>query len=120
MDLLTLNLKQTEDIEKVLTQAYLQSNKDLKSSSIDCSFSGTTCVTVLFDNGKLYCANAGDSRAVLYSCKNNIWLTNALSIDHKPDLDKEKQRIINSGGRVNCFLDEDGTPLGPYRVWLKD
>jgi serine/threonine protein phosphatase PrpC len=31
------------------------------------SFSGSTCVSVLFDRNTIFCANAGDSRAVLYS-----------------------------------------------------
>jgi protein phosphatase 1G len=48
------------------------------------------------DNKKLYFANAGDSRIVL--CKNGI--AYPMSIDHKPDLDTEKNRIYKAEGFV--------------------
>lgn len=36
----------------------------------DPSFSGTTCCTVMLHGSKIYCANAGDSRAIIYGLKN--------------------------------------------------
>lgn len=45
-------------------------------------------------------ANAGDSRAVL--CRGGTAID--LSIDHKPEDDVEKTRIVNAGG----FVNEDG------------
>lgn len=48
-------------------------------------------------------ANAGDSRAVLSKSKATV----ALSTDHKPDMESEKQRIIKAGGMV-----EDGRVEG--------
>jgi protein phosphatase 1G len=48
-------------------------------------------------NKKLYFANAGDSRSVL--CKNGV--AYAMSIDHKPDLDTEKNRIYKADGWVS-------------------
>ena len=33
----------------------------------DCFLSGSTVSAVLFDSCKIYCANAGDSRAVLFT-----------------------------------------------------
>ena len=47
------------------------------------------------------------------------WVAVALSRDHKPDLPEEKGRIDASGGRVASYLDEEGAPVGPARVWLK-
>ena len=38
---------------------------DLMQSGIDANFSGTTLISVLMDNKKLWCANCGDSRALL-------------------------------------------------------
>jgi serine/threonine protein phosphatase PrpC len=40
-------------------------------SGIDLYFSGSTCVTVLIVGNKIFCANVGDSRAVLArECEN--------------------------------------------------
>jgi len=51
-------------------------------------------------NNKLICANVGDSRAVLGSCKNGEWVAKDLSRDHKPSDRDENQRIIHRNGRV--------------------
>ena len=59
------------------------------------------CVIDLISK-KIYCANTGDSRAVL--CKNGI--AYQMSNDHKPSVESEKERIYNAeswviDGRVN-------------------
>ena len=43
---------------------------------------GTTSCVVFFTDTHIYCANAGDSRAVLSKGPNNVV---PLSEDHKPD-----------------------------------
>eukprot|EP00924_Labyrinthula_sp_SR-Ha-C_P002307 maker-scaffold_16-snap-gene-0.40-mRNA-1 protein AED:0.01 eAED:0.01 QI:132/1/1/1/0.5/0.33/3/186/512 len=60
---------------------------------------GCTALVALIVDGKLYVANAGDSRGVL--CSDGLAL--ALSYDHKPTQDREKTRIINAGGFVTQF-----------------
>jgi len=65
----------------------------------DCDiamYTGCTACVVVIEGDKIYCANAGDSRAVL--CKNGV--AYPLSIDHKPDLDSEKNRIYKAEGWV--------------------
>ena len=65
----------------------------------DCDiamFTGCTACVVFVEGTKIYCANAGDSRAVL--CKKGVAIP--LSIDHKPDLDSEKNRIYKADGWV--------------------
>lgn len=57
---------------------------------------GTTAVTILIKDGKLYCANAGDSRAI--GSRNGSLVT--LSNDHKPNNPEEMERIYNAGGWV--------------------
>ena len=57
---------------------------------------GCTSVVCLIIENKLYVSNAGDSRAVLY-CNNEV---KALSIDHKPHLESESERIIKAGGYI--------------------
>lgn len=50
-----------------------------------------------------------------------------MSNDHKPCVLTEKMRIKSKNGRVEPYqgkkyltLDENGIPIGPARVWLKD
>ena len=43
-----------------------------------------------------------------------------LSHDLKPTLPLEKKRIIENGGRVEKYIQEDGTSNGPERVWVQD
>ena len=57
----------------------------------------TACVCVIDElNKKLYFANAGDSREVL--CKKGI--SYPMSMDHKPDLQIEKNRIYKADGWI--------------------
>ena len=50
---------------------------------------GTTSNVVYFNQKEIYCSNAGDSRAVLFT-NNKAY---PLSEDHKPDNEIEKNRI---------------------------
>lgn len=60
-------------------------------------FIGSTAVISLVQEGKIYVANAGDSRAIL--CKGGRAIE--LSRDHKPESPRERSRIENAGGRVS-------------------
>lgn len=62
------------------------------------SHAGSTANVILLVKGCLYVANAGDSRTILYSKDGSI---TPLSTDHKPDIEKEKERIKNAGGWVS-------------------
>jgi serine/threonine protein phosphatase PrpC len=117
--------------QKSLSQSIQKCNFELKKSGIEVSFSGSTCVTVLIIGNKLWCANVGDSRAMLARLVDNTadtrnkkqWMAVALSRDHKPDNPDELQRILKAGGRVDSYrgnldIDEYNHPLGPARVWL--
>ena len=58
----------------------------------------TACVCVIDEkNKKIYFANAGDSRVVL--CKNGTAFP--MSIDHKPELESEKNRIYKADGWIS-------------------
>jgi serine/threonine protein phosphatase PrpC len=83
------------------------SKLSLNDLGIDAWFNGTTLNFVLFSNDILYCANVGDSRAVLYNKEEVI----QLSRDHKPDLEDEKRWVLEKGGKVYA---SNG---GPLRVW---
>lgn len=86
----------------------------LAKSKYEVNFSGTTAIMVIQLDDILICGNAGDSRAVVKTTDG----VKPLSLDHKPDNEEEKRRIIAAGGRVEKFND-CGEFIGPYRVWLK-
>ncbi|PKI39885.1 hypothetical protein CRG98_039725 [Punica granatum] len=57
---------------------------------------GSTAVVALVCSSHIIVANCGDSRAVLLRGKESM----ALSVDHKPDSEKEYARIEAAGGKV--------------------
>lgn len=57
---------------------------------------GCTANVLLIKNKTMYIANAGDSRAILGTKEKVI----ELSVDHKPDNEGEKARILKAGGTV--------------------
>jgi len=84
--------------------SYHLTSDEIKNSGLDIEFSGSTCVSVLIDDDKLYCANVGDSRAIICSVDRMGGIKGkALSRDHKPDEPDEAQRIINNNGRIAPF-----------------
>ncbi|KAJ7977901.1 Protein phosphatase 2C family protein, partial [Quillaja saponaria] len=84
---------------------------------IDSFYSGTTALSIVRQGEVLVIANVGDSRAVLATTSDDGSLIPVqLTIDFKPNLPKEAERIIQSKGRVFCLDDEPGV----HRVWLPD
>ncbi|XP_010524855.1 PREDICTED: probable protein phosphatase 2C 73 isoform X2 [Tarenaya hassleriana] len=84
---------------------------------IDTFYSGTTGLTIVRQGEDIYVANVGDSRAVLATVSAEGSLVSVqLTIDFKPDLPQEEERIVRSNGRVFCLEDEPGV----QRVWLPD
>ena len=78
--------------------------KNPESDEINLRTGCTACVLSVDEkNKKLYFANAGDSRVVM--CKNGI--AEAKSIDHKPELQSEKDRIYKAEGWIS-----DGRVMG--------
>ena len=65
------------------------------SSSIG-DVGGSTCIALMLRGNKAYCANCGDSRAVL----SRQGVAEALSVDHKPTMTSEWTRIVAAGGWV--------------------
>lgn len=114
---------------KALTSCIHRCNSELGQINLDIKFSGSTLILVLIKGSTLYCANVGDSRALMgrqimdntdKSMSGKKWMSIALSRDHKPDSKDESERIYKSGGRVEAYQDENGNPAGPARVWLKN
>ncbi|VDL19799.1 unnamed protein product [Hymenolepis diminuta] len=71
---------------------YLEDAKLLSGMDVG----GSTCIALLLRGNCVYCANCGDSRAVL----SRQGLAEALSVDHKPTMVSEWSRIVAAGGWV--------------------
>ncbi|CAN0855648.1 Probable protein phosphatase 2C 34 [Linum grandiflorum] len=81
---------------------------------IDTFSSGSTALTIVKQGEHLMIANVGDSRAVLGTTSENGTVTAVqLTVDCKPNLPEEAERIKNSKGRIFCLPDEPGV----YRIW---
>ena len=91
----------TQKTKKTLIKTFLKVDSELTRSSnkklvVTC---GCTANAVILDHleSKIYCANIGDTRAVLCRAGKAINLSN----DHKPNLWVEKERITKAGGTVS-------------------
>lgn len=112
------NLSKSE-YTKLIETAFETVNQLLICNQTDTSFSGSTCVSLIYTLDNLICANTGDSRCTIGRLLNNKWIHHDLSRDHKPNESDEMERILESGGRVEPYY-ENGEQAGPFRVWLKD
>lgn len=86
-------------------------------NGIDAFYSGTTALSIVRQGDKIVIANVGDSRAVLATTSDDGSLVSVqLTVDFKPNLPQEAERIMQCKGRVFCLRDEPGV----HRVWLPD
>ncbi|KAL1345838.1 hypothetical protein HN51_019524 [Arachis hypogaea] len=97
-------------------KAYKAMDKELRSHpNLDCFCSGSTAVTIVKQGSNLFMSNIGDSRAIMGSKdSNDSMVAIQLTIDLKPDLPREAERIKRCKGRVFALQDEPEVP----RVWL--
>jgi len=102
-----------------LTQIYTQADTEIAMQSFDYWFSGTTCNITFQFNKNLINASVGDSRSILVfdGGDNQLLGIQPLSIDHKPDIPSEMNRILSKGGFVDQITGAYGNKVGPQRVW---
>jgi serine/threonine protein phosphatase PrpC len=110
----------TDECCIAFNNAFLNCNEELFNSQLDIRFSGSTCVSIMTLGQKLFCVNVGDSRAIVCKIVDDKLKTQAVSRDQKPCQADEAARIIQCGGRVDSFRDQNRQPIGPLRVWLKN
>lgn len=104
-----------------------------ESSGIDCSISGTTAV-ILIITDVMHVGSVGDSRGILAALgsydldyipgKRHVDPPRSifplrLTLDQKPNIHEELERIKKAGGKIQQLTDEQGNKIGPYRVWKK-
>ncbi|KAL2249169.1 probable protein phosphatase 2C 33 [Sesamum indicum] len=108
------------DVFQTLKESFLKAfkvmDRELRMyANIDCFCSGTTAVTMVKQDQDLVIGNVGDSRAVLGTRDENNSLTAVqLTVDLKPNLPAEEERIRKCKGRVFALQDEPDVA----RVWL--
>ncbi|KAK8541825.1 hypothetical protein V6N13_137587 [Hibiscus sabdariffa] len=121
----SVDLDETEklpEIFKTLKESFLKAfkvmDRDLRlHTNIDCFCSGTTAVTLVKQGPYLVIGHVGDSRAVLATRdKDNSLTAVQLTVDLKPNLPAEAERIRSCKGRVFALHDEPTVT----RVWLPD
>ncbi|KAL6501051.1 putative protein phosphatase 2C 33 [Orobanche hederae] len=97
-------------------KAFKVMDKELRMyASTDCFCSGTTAVALVKQGKDIVIGNVGDSRAVLGTRdKNNLLTAVQLTVDLKPNLPAEEERIRKCKGRVFALEDEPEVA----RVWL--
>ncbi|XP_047313873.1 probable protein phosphatase 2C 52 [Impatiens glandulifera] len=97
-------------------KSYKAMDKELSTHpSLDCFCSGSTSITLLKQGSNLFMGYIGDSRAVMGSKdENDSMVAIQLTVDLKPDLPREAERIKSCKGRVFALQDEPEVS----RVWL--
>ncbi|KAM9792863.1 protein phosphatase Mn(2+)-dependent 1K-like [Neosynchiropus ocellatus] len=88
--------RETQNLEAVLTKAFIGVDKDLAERSPSCQSGTTATVALLRDNAELVVASAGDSQALL--CREGRGLQ--LTTDHTPERKEERERIESRGGFI--------------------
>ncbi|KAJ8749304.1 hypothetical protein K2173_018786 [Erythroxylum novogranatense] len=102
--------------KEAFLKSYKAMDKELRSHpNVDCFCSGSTAVTIVKQGSNLFMGNIGDSRAILGSKDSNDSIVAVqLTVDLKPDLPREAERIKRCKGRVFALQDEPEV----QRVWL--
>ena len=120
----------TEDIINIFIKNHSQILKNTSSkideeiiTSINCdlSQSGSTSVMLFLLNDKLICSNIGDSQCYIFNCSSeDLWTFEALSTPHLASDEKEQKRILENGGEIHPYYDQDGIFEGPDRIYAKN
>ncbi|KAL2898601.1 putative protein phosphatase 2C 25 [Bienertia sinuspersici] len=88
--------KEDNTFEEAVKQGYLRTDSDFLEEDVH---GGSCCVTALITEGDLIVSNAGDCRAVL----SRDGVAEALTTDHRPSRQDEKDRIEALGGYIDCY-----------------
>ncbi|KAG6965936.1 hypothetical protein JG687_00005130 [Phytophthora cactorum] len=93
--------KSPESLAVALCEGFMVADEMLKEDpelATSCDEVGSTGLFAIVTPKDIVCANVGDSRCIMSNAK--IPEVLQLSVDHKPDLEFEKQRIVAAGGTV--------------------
>lgn len=105
LDCITKGPKWAEDradpevVKRAVVEGFLAFDKTMEESPAVASgddHSGSTAITALVTPSHIYVGNCGDSRCILVRDGSAV----EMSIDHKPYLPSERDRIVAAGGTV--------------------
>ncbi|XP_022995964.1 probable protein phosphatase 2C 25 [Cucurbita maxima] len=82
------------ELEEAIKDGYLTTDREVSEEGVS---GGACCVAALIRNGNLAVSNVGDCRAVL----SRRGKAEALTSDHRPCREDERNRIENSGGYID-------------------
>jgi len=108
---------------KSIKDSFLETENQLNNyTNINTNCSGSTCISILFNNNQIISANIGDSRAIKgqYISQKNQWIYEVLNKEHKPENKEEYIRIKKYNGIIHPYLNGDNEYIGPQRVWIND
>lgn len=108
--------KQVQMLKESFLKAFKVMDRELRmQKKIDCFCSGTTAVALVKQGHRVVIGNVGDSRAVLGTRdKDGSLIAVQLTVDLKPNIPAEAERIRRCRGRVFALKDEPEVA----RVWL--
>lgn len=87
--------KGDSSVDEAVRAAYLKTDADFM---LENASGGTCCVSAWIRKGQLVVSNAGDCRAVM----SREGTAEALTNDHRPSLESERERIEAQGAYVDC------------------
>lgn len=87
-------MREDVNLEEAVANGYMKTDSEFLKEETG---SGTCCVTAFMKNGELLVSNAGDCRAVLSVSGS----AEALTSDHRPSREDERERIESLGGYVD-------------------
>ncbi|KAE8711556.1 putative protein phosphatase 2C 25 [Hibiscus syriacus] len=86
--------RDSSKVKEAVKEGYLKTDAEFLKEDVS---GGTCCVTALIQNENLIVSNAGDCRAVM----SRGGVAEALTSDHRPSREDERNRIETSGGYVD-------------------
>ena len=108
--------------KQIIKRTSTNIDKELISSiNYDISQSGSTSVMLFILNDILICSNTGDSECYLFNCSSeDLWTFEALSRSHLASDENEQKRILEQGGEIHPYYDQNGIFEGPDRIYAKN
>lgn len=89
-----------DQIVDAVREGYLATDSEFIKEDVN---GGSCCVTAFIRKGNLIVSNAGDCRAVM----SRAGVAEALTVDHKPSRNDEKDRIENLVRSISCIYYEN-------------